>query len=314
MSGKDESPPPPESGPPAPARSRGETIFMIVLLAATLAASIGFVLATTVGGYGFPSTMVAILMGVFVATLAYTFLGGVRGAVFKLGGFELAGAAAVIMIVVYAVKGPLGSDMNDARLIQTGRDAEARIEQEQARTLAERRLKQDALRRVEELEGQAGDTATNTVAGLVARIRASNGATPLGRGVLDLYRRGVGPFNRAIRMAPLRVRFNNAISPGAFQYCHDRLGDDFAGPVLFQIVDTDAGTAAEVTLEGGEDIGQGICSGIAFDAKLGCDAARALFPGAAETCPNAGRVVQLNATILNADLVPRSSVGTRPQP
>lgn len=104
-----------------PTRSKVEEVFLISLIAATLIATVGFVLFTIIGGYGFPSTLVAILMGLCVATLVYTFLGGVEGAVFKLPGFQLAGAAAVIMGTMYLLYGPLRDDMNNAKAIAIGK-------------------------------------------------------------------------------------------------------------------------------------------------------------------------------------------------
>jgi hypothetical protein len=96
MASQDNNADPSAGNSPASHRSRGEWIFLVALLILTLLATIGFVLATIFGKHAFPATFVALLMGIFVATLAYTSLGGVRGAIFQLGGFKLAFTASIL--------------------------------------------------------------------------------------------------------------------------------------------------------------------------------------------------------------------------
>ncbi len=302
--------------PQQPQRTRLEKIFLGAIILSTMLAAIGFVLGSTIQGYGFPSTFVAILLGVCVATLAYSFLGGGSGAVFKLGGFELAGAAAVIMVVVYAVKGPLSADMNDVRHIRIGRDAEQLLEHERQAVIAERRARRDAERQVEELRGQAGDMVTESVSAIIGRIGQSSADQPLGRGVLDLFHAGRGPFNPVLGTVRLPVRFNADVRRGTYRFCHGRRAQLQGRPVRFELVDRQAGTSRRIQLDPGEDIGQGICSEINFDVLLGCDAVDEILTGAVASCdarsgigwvsPHTNSNFELVATILNPALLPRS--------
>ncbi|HYI46887.1 MAG TPA: hypothetical protein VEX35_00325 [Allosphingosinicella sp.] len=303
-------------------RSGGETIFLVCMIVGTLVAAIGFVIATIVWNLPFPSTFVAILMGLCVATLAYTFLGGVDGAVFRLGGIQLAGSVAVIAAIIYLVKGPMAADMNDARAIQKGQNAISLIEQEETKTAAERQLRRQAERRLQDLQGESGETQATTVSGIVARIHAATARSSLGRGVLNLFTRGLGPFNPTLETMPLAVRFNDTVRPGSYRYCHSRRGDDFDGrPVRFEVVNREAGTTTQITLEPGDDFGQALCTaGMTFEIALGCDAVQALLPGATTACdarqrfawipPYTERNYDVVATILNPDVLPRSSVGS----
>lgn len=295
-------------------RTKAETVFLACLAVGTLLAALGFVIATVAWGYGFPSTMVAILLGICIATLAYTFLGGVGGAVFKLGGFELAGAAALILIVFYLVDGPMAKGMKDVQAIQLGRTAEQRISSEQAKTVKERERRQEAERRLSEVQSETEDRATDSVAGLLTRIEKSTADDRLGKGVLSLLRDGKGPFDPTIATLTLPVRFNHQVTAGTFQFCHDSRAELRGKPVRFELVNAEAGTSESIVLRPGADIGPGLCAQIKFDVALGCDAVGKLLPNAISKCdstsgvawidPASGRTYELTATTLNPDLVP----------
>lgn len=295
-------------------RTRAETVFLACLAVGTLLAALGFVIATVGWGYGFPSTMTAILLGICIATLAYTFLGGVGGAVLKLGGISLAGAAALILIVFYLVDGPMAEGMKDVQAIELGRTAEQRLSEEQAKTLQERMRRQDAERRLSEVQDTTEDRATDSVAGLLARIEKSTADDRLGKGVLGLLRDGKGPFDPTIATLTVPVRFNHQVTSGTFQFCHDRRAELRGKPVRFELVNAEAGTSESITLRPGADIGPGLCSQIKFDVALGCDAVGKLLPAAVSRCdgtggvawidPASNRTYELTTTILNPDLTP----------
>ena len=317
---------PPSSSPPADApqvvsRSKGEKAILTSLMISTLLVSIGFVLATVLGGYGFPATFVGFLMGAFTGTLAYTFFGPIDGAVFGLGPLRLTGIAAVIIGVTLGIKGPLGDDLKDARAIQRGMRAEARIE-EAERNADEARTAQRALEtRLAQLEQEKGDVQISSTTAVLSRIRLSRANDPLGRGLLEMFRLGQGPFNPVLDTLRVPVRFNETVRPGSFRYCHSRRPEFHERPIRFEVVNREAGTSTVITLEAGSDIGQGICSDIQFELMLGCDAVAALLPGMTAGCgprggvewlpPSTNRNYEVVATILNPDILPRSAVSVR---
>jgi len=293
----------------------------------TLLFATSFVVATVAYGFGFSAIFVSFLMGLCLATISYAFLGGVEGAVFEAGRLRLAGAAAVVLVTVVALNGPLAREMADVKAIAAGREAEARIAAEQRKAADERAGRLVAERRAIELEGQAADGETNSVAGTIARLRRSTADQPLGRGVLELFRSGAGPFNRALGTVRLPVRFNEQVRAGTFQYCHSRRPEFHDRPVRFDLVDAQNATSTFIVLEPGNDIGAGLCTDIDSDVRLGCDAVTTLLPNMVAGCdgragvawlpPNTNRKYDVVATILNPALVTRDAIGapaSRPDP
>ena len=89
--------------PPATAeigRSRSEKLFLGGLISFTLLAAIVF-LALTAKSIFVPPMGIALLFGIVVATLAYAFLGAKGDDKFSVRAFQVAGAAAVVIAIVW---------------------------------------------------------------------------------------------------------------------------------------------------------------------------------------------------------------------
>lgn len=61
--------------------------------------------------------------GICIATSAYLFIGGVRGAIFEIGSLKLAEAVAVITGMLWGVRGPMDSNMETAEKERKGENA-----------------------------------------------------------------------------------------------------------------------------------------------------------------------------------------------
>jgi hypothetical protein len=294
-------------------RSKLELIFLICLISFTLLTVVGLGLATVFWGYGFPGTLAALLAGICVGTLSYTFLGGVDGAVFKLGGFQLAGSVAAIVIVFYLVNGPLDNSMKDVRAIAIGKDAQKQIGALEAQIATEQKLKNEAVQRANRLEAQESDERVTGDSAILKKIGESSADDALGKGVLQLYKDGKGPFDRTLQTLQLSARFNSQVASGTFRYCHDKRPELEDKPVRFEIIDASAGTSQKIELQAGADIGPGLCSAIKFDVQLGCDAVAQLLGNSAKSCDmkngvawtdaSDNKVYDLTATILNPELM-----------
>lgn len=251
--------------------SRFELIFVTGLIIALLLVSLGFVLLSVLAGYGFPSTFVAILLGLAIAAAVYRFLGGVTGTEFKVGAAKLAGSAALFGIVFYLVEGPLEKNMNDVEAIADGRSAQTKLRIGEQKTLDEKTGRQKAELRAAELEAGATVKQSDTVEGTLAQVRRSTAGDSLGKGVLRLQENRQGPWQR--QALNLQARFLHSVPKGTFWFCHDRRPDLHGKSVQFELVNTAAGTSEKITLQSGGDIGLGICQNLTFDVQLGCDAA-----------------------------------------
>jgi len=260
---------------PSASPSRFELIFVSSLIVGSLLVSLAFVVLTIVFKYGFPSTFVAILLGVAIGAAVYRFLGGVTGTEFKVGAAKLAGSAALIVIVFYLVDGPLQRNMNDVEAIAVGKTAQADLRIERQRALAERTAKERAEQRVAELEAGATVRQSSTVEGTLAQVKKSTAGDVLGKGVLQIQANRQGPWRR--QASNLKARFLHTVPNGTFRFCHDRRPDLHGKRVEFELVNSQAGTSEKVTLDAGGDIGLGLCQNLDFDVQLGCDAANELL-------------------------------------
>jgi hypothetical protein len=90
-----------------------EKSFLARLAVACLIVSAAFAGAAVGWGVGFPSTFVAFLCGIALATLSYAFLGGVRNNEISVGGAKLAGTVAVVVAVFVQMPKQLHGEMND---------------------------------------------------------------------------------------------------------------------------------------------------------------------------------------------------------
>lgn len=294
----------PDDGPSK--RSRAETIFLGAVFGCTLLISIAFVIATIGWGLGFPAVVVALLLGMSIATLAYAFLGGVGGTEFTVGAAKLAGSAALIAIVYWLVSGPLEKNMNDVKAIAAGKVAEGTIAAERQNTLTEHNARLAAEQKVRELQSQAGIAQSDSDAAVLARIRQSSPDDDLGRGIIGIYRSHQGPFRS--RTMQLKARFIQDVADGTFRYCHDGRPELADKKVQLEVVDPETGTSRKIALSAGGDIGPGACQVIKFDIQVGCDAAGALLQvdcdahrGVAWPAPSDNRIYELVATVLNPD-------------
>jgi len=299
---------------PGALHTRYEKAFLIALISGALAISLGFVAATVFGGYGFPATVVAVLFGIAIAALVFAFLGGTADASFQVGAARLGGTSALILIVVWFIKGPMYEELKDAAAINAGRNAAEKLASANERADAEREAKEQALSQLRTARSNCSETQAETVAGILTRIEESSATDRLGQGVLKLRDRGKGPFNPVLSTTKLAVRFVSSVEKGTFRACYGKQPDLRDKPVTFEIIDAEAGTSRKITLKPGSDIGVGLCSAISFDVQLGCDAALDLVPDAALRCdertgvawkePAANRSYEVVATLLNPDFTP----------
>lgn len=288
-----------------PSLTRGEKIFVGGFAVFTFAVSLGFVIATVGWKLAFPAVFVAVALGICIASIVYAFLGGVAGAEFSaVAGLKLAGSLAAIAIIYYLVSEPLEKNMNDVRLIEVGKNAEAKLLEAQTETIRERTARRRLELRVAELESGARVTESGTVAATLARVRSSTADDDLGEGIITIYRNREGPFRR--RALALKARFLHSVPSGTFWFCHDRRPDLQGKDVRFELVDRAAGTSEKIVLRAGGDIGLGVCADIPFDVQLGCDAAGELLklqcsPGRGVAWPegSAVRTFDLVATNMN---------------
>lgn len=287
--------------------TRGEKIFVGGFAVFIFVVSLGFVVATVGWGLGFPAVFVALALGMCIASIVYAFLGGVAGAEFLImAGLKVAGSLAAIAIVYWLVSGPFEKNMNDVRLIEIGRSAEADLLKSEADAAKERTARRKLELRVAELESGARITESDTVAATLAKVRSSTANDDLGEGILTIYRNREGPFRR--QATQFKARFLHAVPQGTFWFCHDRRPELQGKDVRFELVDREAGTSEKITLRAGGDIGLAVCQDIPFDVQLGCDAASELLKlqctpqrGVAWPEGNAARTFDLVATNLNPD-------------
>lgn len=260
---------------PVSRHARFELMFVAGLIIFSILASLAFVLMTVVGPFGFPSTFVAVLLGLAIAAALYRFLGGAAGATVTIGAAKLAGTAALFAVVFYLVDGPLQKNMNDVKAIAAAHEAEASVEAAKSEAIKERTARKQLELRVAELESGAGIREADSVAAILARIRASKADDDLGEGLIAIARNKEGPWRR--QASRYKARFLHSVPNGTFWFCHDRRPELQDRDVRFELVNREAGTSEKVTLRGGGDIGLGVCTDIQFDVQLGCDAARELL-------------------------------------
>lgn len=299
---------------PEPLHTKNEKIFLVALIIMTLLIGLGFVGATVFAGYGFPATVVAVLFGIAIAALVFTFLGGVGDASFTAVGVKVGGTLAAILIVWLVIKGPMHDELLDAQAIQIGKNARAMLNQANARADGEQSAKDEAIRQLKAAKAACNDVQADSISAILARIEESSATDRLGKGVLDLHDQGKGPFNPVLRTTKLPARFVASVQPGTYRACYGKQPDLRDKPITFEVVDAAAGTSKKITLKPGSDIGAGLCSQIAFDVQLGCDAALELIPDAALRCderngvawkePTANKTYELVASLLNPELTP----------
>jgi hypothetical protein len=291
-----------------PKRSIVESIFLGAIFLGSVAVSIYFVIETQRHGEGFPSVIVAVLLGIAVATISYAFLGGVEGSGFKFAAGKLAGAAAVIAAVYFLIAGPLDKNMNTVKDISEGKRAIEKFAPVQgALTDAQRNLK---------LCNSGLEIAnTRSVEACLVAVRDSDAADDLGTGILDIYKDGAGPFKRVVSRGRFKARFHKDVPDGTFWYCSSKNPELAKKNLLFEYVSQPSDPATQWELKAGDDIGHGRCSStnppLEFDVQLGCDAAKALLGlqcdngrgvGWTDATPN--KVYDLPVTVMNPTFGP----------
>ncbi len=287
--------------PRPPPRSRGETIFLAGVISASLITAIVF-LAMTAWGIFIPAMGIAILTAIGVATLVYAFLGGGKGGdKFTVRGMQLAGAAAVFAIVIYIVNGSLDGQMNNLKLIETGRSAQSRIKAAEDRAAAADDRAAAAEDAKTAAERDRRRTAKTEERDVTEEVRAANADSELGKAVLDMWTKREGPFARTVGDEDVTARFDGRVADGGFEYCHASL-PRFRDRII-RFSPRDAEAANEITLTPGADIGP-ICQRgrLSYSIRLGCDAARELIPDRIAACTEQGGVLWREGASREIDL------------
>lgn len=321
MADNDEQATPPEetdgeaAGPAnagKPVRSPTETRFLAVVSIGTFVISVLFVAATVFFGFGFPAPIVAILLGICIATLAYAFLGGVDGSSFELksapGVIKLGGAVAVIMITFWLAKDPIEKNMNDVEVIAKARADVTKYAGLESDRDAQKAARTTAENKVKELDAELKQKQAETVGVQLDRIRRSTANDPLGKGVLQIFRDGEGPFSRVVSREKLKAGFHNEVPDGTFWYCHDKKASWKGKKALFEHVVAGEPRSRKITLSAGADIGWGACQTVKVDVQLGCDAAQRLLGlqcdsqrGVGWPDPSAAREFEFPASVMNPE-------------
>lgn len=285
-------------------RSNLEKWLLAIVLGATFLVPLGFLIATVATGALFPTTFAALFFGVFVGVLIYVFVDPLTESGITLGGISLGGMAAIVFLFAYVFRDEIDAEMNKTQRDETMAAEITDLTTKLAKANDRAKAAEDALN---------SRPGVPQAAQIEAAVRAARPDSELGRIILSLLRSNTGPFDPTVRDVTVTVAFNADVPDGAFDFCKSARGE-LEAPVRFSRV-ADGDIVGSIQLESGNDVGDANCRQITYEAKLGCDAAlKLLTPQEISGCdrnrgilwqPDAERRIQLNATILNPQVMAR---------
>lgn len=302
-----------------PDRALPDRLFLQIVCALALVIVVGFIGATVFFDTDFPTTFAALFFGVFVGVLIYVFVDPKQENKIAVGTVSLGGMAAVVAAFALLFADGINKEMNPALTIEEARAQVTEIEGKA--TLLERKLgasQREAAALKEELDellAAGGTTPAVTDRRVLEAISTATPVSRLGKGVLELFQAGQGPFDPTIEDVAVRVAFHESIRSAEFHYCH-AARPDLAGPVRFTRVTDSGEVLGPIQLDAANDIGTRNCEDprVDYEAKLGCDAAlKLLSPDEFTGCINGEPIrwapgvtpFDLSATRLNPAMLPR---------
>lgn len=236
--------------------------------------------------------IVALLLGLGLATVVYYLLGGVSGAAFDTPMVKLGGSAAVLIATAWIAHGWLAKEQTDARsrspVVDPARVSALDTEIKRLNTLMA--LRDATIRDQKTLLTQL---PADTVKSVYARVAAAAPKSPLGLQVRSLAAARKGPFDTFDdQPIAVRITFHHKVEQAdhpIFTAC-DQLG--LGGKrVRFSIAAQDDSDSEPVTAQYAGTLPFSQCEGSESDRiQLSCTSARTLIPAIATGCSPAGQV------------------------
>jgi hypothetical protein len=264
---------------PTPTPKPDDDIVLWIVIAFCLVVPVALSLVTAFSDRWFPPMLLSMLLGIAVAALTYRYLGGSAGSEFSLGLLKVAGSAALLLGTVWLANTGLATqlDVDNApnKLKAAYRDRDTALAQEK---ISDQQI--SVLQaKLQENQRVAGDDLAQSV----EKMRPdSPGADKL----LDLARRGRGPWGQVVRTVSLHVSVIN-LPAGQFQSCDDL--DLDTRTVVF------ARTQGELAKVDGKQTGAieaAFCQlPRKFDVQIGCADGHALFPDKITGCTPKGEAL-----------------------
>ena len=259
---------------------------LLLIIAFCFSVPVILVIVWTVTDTLYPPMLVSILLGIGTAALTYRYLGGTKGSEFQVGALKVAGSAAMLLGTAFFSNWGLTSQMTRDHGPRTVSSLEAKNKE------LEVEIDKNATEIVElkaKLERQTGQSQE----ALLQSVRNTPPDSFAGRGILDLARKGIGPFSKVKRSLSVNATITEGPkSETDFHACSD-LG--LSGEkVRIYPANRDSDTTSEIFIEGKQtgDLRTDQCANpkASFRVRLSCKMGKALFPDSIVSCAKDGNV------------------------
>lgn len=234
---------------------------------------------------GHPAVLVACCVSLTVASIIYSFLGGVDSNSVKIRAIKLGGSAAVFAILAYFINGRLESQNS---LYSANVDIVNQFDVATVALANER--KTSASLRVQLATGKAEHPLT-----VPEQLRDGSVPDTDVREIKRMVEQSEKPFKNTLREMTARITVIGEILGNKFRYCPDvmeRLYDGLKRQSEVQFTGESGNTLLKESglIDAGISGGSGVCSNVKreFEIQIGCASAEELFGEVAKDCRSSG--------------------------
>lgn len=265
---------------------RGDDVVLWLVIVFCFSVPVVLVILWTVTDTLYPPMLVSILLGIGTAALTYRYLGGTRGSEFQVGALKVAGSAAMLLGTAAFANWGLADQMTRDHGPRAISSLEAKnLEMSAAMEKSEHDLS-NLRAKVEYLTGVAQGA-------LVQRVGELTPESFAGRGILDLAKKGVGPFSKVKRTLSVNATITEGPKgPAEFHACSEL---ELSGENVRIYPSIKGGDSPSERFVEGRQTGRlptDQCSNAnaTFQVRLSCEMGRALFPEKVLGCTKDGNV------------------------
>ncbi len=265
---------------------RSDDVVLWLIIVFCFSVPVLLVILWTVTDTLYPPMLVSILLGIGTAALTYRYLGGTRGSEFQVGALKVAGSAAMLLGTAAFTNWGLSSQMTRDHSPRTV----SSLEQKNGEL---RRLVDNKGLEIADLKAKLERQTGVTQEALLQRVEELSPDSFAGRGILDLARKGVGPFSKVKRSVSVTATITEGPKTATeFHACSD-LG--LSGErVRIYPASTESDVASERSVEGRQTgrlpTDQCANRNASFRVRLSCEMGKILFPESIVSCRQDGNV------------------------